>query len=104
MAKYEVIVREYDEDGHMTKETAMGAEDGLYDGVLVMGHMEDKDKLDSTTILNLTHVDMAVMIASDDEVIQSAILAEAMTRARRIGRERKTGATLEAIFGGRAKS
>ena len=103
MAKYEGIVREYDEDGHMTKETEMGAEDGLYDGVLVMGHMEDKDKPDSATILNLTHIDMAVMIASDDNVIQSAILAEAMVRARRIEQERKTGARLEAIFGGRVK-
>ena len=103
MEKYEVIVREYDEDGHMTRETDIGAEEGLYDGVLIMGHMEDKDKPDSTTILGLTHVDMAVMIASDDNVVQSAILAEAMVRARRIGQERKTGATLEAIFGGRAK-
>lgn len=103
MAKYEVIVREYDEDGHMTRETDMGTEDGLYDGVLIMGHMEDKDKPDSVTILGLTHIDMAVMIAGDDNVIQSAILAEAMVRAERIGQERKTGARLEAIFGGRVK-
>lgn len=85
---YEIIVRKYDDDGRMLEEEKLNGEDGLFDGVTIIG---DRENRCMTYVKNMKMMDMAFDIAGNDTLLAAAIIAEAMDRAK----ERQSKSKLE---------
>ena len=99
MAKYEVIVREYNDDGHMTKESTNCTKDGTYDGVCLIGIREEEGKPCDVIVKNASIVDIAKIIADDANLIKSAIIAEAINRADKTSHEINSRSAMGTLFG-----